>query len=129
MKNRKIRKRKTVELSDIEVDINLDEGIGKWAGECPSGCEKIYAEWVFDGEDVYGYFYIDKKELRQGEFVAYYSNGNFLFKCSYKDNKEVGLAYHYVVNDGDKYILYFDNEIINIEEERKYLAIQRLRDF
>jgi len=121
------KKRIKSTISDIEVCISLDKRIGSWVGECPDGCEKIYAEWVFEDSDAYGYFYIDKNELRQGEFRSYYANGKLMFKCFYKNNNKFGLSYSYDLNENIEKI-YFDNDIIDVSDERKYLAIHRLRE-
>ena len=121
------KKRIKSTLSDIEVDISLDKKIGSWAGECPKDCEKIYAEWVYDGYEAYGYFYIDKNEIRQGEFRSYYASGKLMFKCFYINESQFGLAYSYSA-DGNIEKIYFDNEVIDISEERKCLAIQRMRE-
>lgn len=112
---------------DIEVDISLDKKIGIWVGDCPDGCEKIYAEWVVDGKDVFGYFYVNEIGERQGEFRSHFANGDLACKIYYVNDKHVGLSYFYEPGH-ELERLYFDGEPIGLDEEKKYLAIQRMRD-
>lgn len=112
---------------DIEVDIIFDKKIGVWAGECPGGCEKIYAEWFSDGKEIFGYYYVDENGYRQGEFRSYFANGDLACKISYFNDNRVGLSYYYEP-EHELERLYFDGEPINLDDERKYLAIQRMRE-
>jgi hypothetical protein len=115
-------------INDIRRDISCDEGVGKWAGECPPGCEKVYAEWIYDGGLAHGYYYVDENAVRQGEFRSYYSDGKKMFECFYIDGKKQGLSYGYY-SDGEHEKIYFDEEVIDFEDHKKYLAIERLRGF
>jgi antitoxin component YwqK of YwqJK toxin-antitoxin module len=115
-------------LNYIRRDISCDEGIGKWAGECPPGCEKVYAEWIYDDGLAHGYYYVDENAVRHGYFRSYYSGGEKMFECFYIDGKKQGLSYGYY-SDGGYEKIYFYEEVINIEDHKKYLAIERLRGF